>query len=169
MYDVEPVKPADIFASRPIIVYGKYHGELQGEVVVSGISGTGAYEQRIEITDSETNNANPALRYLWARKKISRLSDFNPNKDDEAKAAIASLGLTYNLLTSETSFIALSDKIRNPGGNADNVKQPLPLPQHVSSLAVSGRSVPEPELYLLLVLGMILLWLMEQRKRRVQR
>lgn len=168
VYDVEPLKPADVFASRPIIVYGKYHGMLQGEVVISGTSGAGKYEQHINIADYKTDHVNPALRYLWARKKISRLSDFNPRKDDETRAAIASLGLTYNLLTSETSFIAVSDKIRNPDGKADNVKQPLPLPQHVSNLAVGGRSVPEPELYLLLVLGMILLWIMEQRKRRTQ-
>jgi Ca-activated chloride channel family protein len=168
-YDVEPAGPADIFASRPIIVYGKYRGNPQGEIVVSGSTGTGRYEQRIRVEDTAPDSANSALRYLWARKKIARISDFNHSKDEETKAEIATLGLTYNLLTTETSFIAVSEQIRNPGGRAENVKQPLPLPLYVSNLAVGGRSVPEPEFYLLLILALILFRGMGKRKIRNRR
>jgi Ca-activated chloride channel family protein len=47
------------------------------------------------------------------------------------------------------------EEIRNPGGQAQDVKQPLPLPQHVSNLAVGGdaTSVPEPGLGWLLALA----------------
>ena len=64
------------------------------------------------------------------------------------KAEITELGLKYSLLTAYTSFIAVHEEIRNPGGQAQDVKQPLPLPQHVSNLAVGGdtRSVPKPGL-----------------------
>jgi Ca-activated chloride channel family protein len=117
------------------------------------------------VENTAPDNANSALRYLWARKKIARISDFNQSKDEETKKEIATLGLTYNLLTTETSFIAVSKQIRNPGGKAENVKQPLPLPLHVSTLAVGGRSVPEPEFYLLLILALILFCAMEKRKK----
>ncbi len=165
VYDTEPVKQPDLFASRPIIVYGKYRGNPRGEIVVTGASGTGPYEQRIRVENTAPDSANASLRYLWARKKISLISDFNPAKDEETKAEIAALGLTYNLLTTETSFIAVSDQIRNPDSRAKDVKQPLPLPLHVSNLAVGSRSVPEPELYLLLP-ALLLIWGLGKRKMR---
>jgi len=55
--------------------------------------------------------------------------------------------LKYELLTAYTSFIAVHEKVRNQEGKAEEVDQPLPLPQGVSDLAV-----PEPELTLLLIL-----------------
>jgi len=147
------------------ISYGKYRGNPRGEIVVTGASSTGPYEQRIRVENTAPDSANAPLRYLWARKKISRISDFNPAKDEETKAEIAALGLTYNLLTTETSFIAVSDQIRNPDSRAKDVKQPLPLPLHVSNLAVGSRSVPEPELYLLLP-ALLLIWGLKKRKMR---
>ena len=58
--------------------------------------------------------------------------------EPEQRAEVTRLGLTYNLLTDYTSFIAVSDIIVNPGGNSQDVDQPLPLPLHVSNLAVGG-------------------------------
>ena len=96
------------------------------------------------------------MRYLWARTRISRLSDFNFNGESEKKDEIVSLGLTYNLLTAHTSFIAVSEVLRNPGDSED-VDQPLALPLHVSNMAVGMASVPEPELALLLALAAVML------------
>jgi len=65
------------------------------------------------------------------------------------------LGLTYNLLTAYTSFVAVDEVVRNPGGQGQEVKQPLPLPKGVSNLAVGGggmtpmTATPEPETWLL--------------------
>ncbi len=164
-YAIEPIKAADIFASRPIIVHGKYRGKLAGEIVVSGKSGRGEYEDRIQVADNAPDNANSALRYLWARKKIARLSDYNSSKDTDTKTQIATLGLSYNLLTTETSFIAVSERIRNPGGQADNIKHPLPLPKHVSNLAIGGHSVPEPGFHLLLASLIFVFIIREARSR----
>jgi hypothetical protein len=91
------------------------------------------------------------------RTRIGRLSDFSFNGESENKDEIVRLGLTYNLLTAHTSFIAVSELRRNPGDSKD-VDQPLPLPLHVSNLAVSGTvAVPEPELALLLVMAALVL------------
>jgi len=60
---------------------------------------------------------------------------------------ITSLGLTYSLLTSYTSFIAVHEVVRRAGETATTVDQPNPLPQGVSDLAVGGvTNGPEPEL-----------------------
>ena len=107
---------------------------------------------------------NQALSILWARKRLGRLSDFTADSPyGDAREEIATLGLTYNLLTSETAFIAVHETVRNHEGPAESVAQPLPLPRHVSGLAVGGRRVPEPELVLLLVAAALTLCAVRRR------
>jgi Ca-activated chloride channel family protein len=85
---------------------------------------------------------------------------------------ITSLGLKYNLLTQYTSFIAVREEVRNPLGEAHDVKQPLPLPLGVSDLAIGEgtEAESEPELVwlitALLTLGLIMLI---RSRRRVVR
>jgi hypothetical protein len=63
------------------------------------------------ITPLKTNRA---LRYLWARHRITILSDFNQLRSDDRRIReITELGLTYNLLTAYTSFVAVDTEIRN--------------------------------------------------------
>ena len=157
-YDVEPESIPDLFAKRPVILFGKYHGEPAGRIRLSGKTGQGGYEQVFDVSRTPTLGINQPISRLWARNRIARLSDYNPGRAGaENRAEITSLGMTYNLLTAYTSFVAVHDVIRNPEKNAEDVKQPLPLPRNVSNLAVGGmvRAVPEPELgYLLLAMGL---------------
>jgi len=135
VYDLEPLSVPDVFAERPIIVYGKYKGDPTGTITLTGLSGKKKYKTSIEINEAETQN-NQALRYLWARKRIQILSDYAPYTD--TKAEVTALGLKYNLLTEFTSFIAIDDEVRNENGESTTVKQPLPLPDGVTNLAVAG-------------------------------
>jgi Ca-activated chloride channel family protein len=152
---IEPASIPDLFAQRPIVVTGKWKGPRTGRLVVTGHGGAGEYRQEFDLERTEPSEAAAALPILWARTRIARLSDFGSrNVDAEKKAEITELGLKYRLLTAYTSFIAVHEEIRNPGGDALDVKQPLPLPQHVSNLAVGGdtMSVPEPGLTWLIAL-----------------
>ncbi len=157
-YDVEPSSIPDLFASRPIIIFGKCRGCVNGLIEVKGRSGKGRYFKTFRLIQKEKSSDNKVLRYLWARKRISRLSDFNNDKNNpEARMEITNLGLTYNLLTKYTSFIAVHDKVRNNESDAKDVKQPLPLPKGVSNLAVGEIKVPEPGLCTLGALTVIVL------------
>jgi Ca-activated chloride channel family protein len=167
-YDVEPAGIPDLFAKRPVIVFGKWRGALRGTIELTGTNGNGEYADVFDISETKPLETNAALRYLWARTRIARLSDFNFNAENaENEAEITSLGLTYNLLTAYTSFIAVNDVIVNPQDQGEDVVQPLPLPLHVSNLAVGGThsSVPEPELYILLIMAALLLTVMVVMKR----
>ncbi|HEX7180388.1 MAG TPA: VIT domain-containing protein [Thermoanaerobaculia bacterium] len=157
-YDVEPLSIPDLFADRPLVVFGKWRGDASGTIRVAGLSGEGAYEKVFDVATAESSVDNRALRYLWARARVARLSDFGAEDSEETRRAITTLGLTYELLTAYTSFIAVHEVVRNLDGPAQNVDQPLPLPQGVSDYAV-GNSVPEPELPLLLILVLLLLGL----------
>ena len=126
--------------------------------------------RKFDVSEIEPKDVNRAQRYLWARTRIARLSDFQKGKSDlDRKAEITNLGLTYNLLTAYTSFIAVLEEIRNPEGDAKNVKQPLPLPKGVSNMAVGGcATVPEPEMIFLLI-GLISILLMAHGRKAYNR
>ena len=154
-YDVEPISVPDVLAERPVIVFGKWGGEPQGMIGLKGFSGAGAYEQNFHVDAAQVKEEHAALRYLWARKRIELLGDYNNlGKTNARVQEITDLGLKYNLLTPYTSFIAIDEVIRRSENSLKSVKQPLPLPQGVSTSAV--RKAPEPDLPLLLLLAAIL-------------
>lgn len=143
VYDVEPRYIPDVFAERPILVYGKFKGAAQGSITLRGKSGNKPYTQTIYVSKS-TAQENQALRYLWARKRIQRLDDYRKlspgRQDDKIKEEVTRLGLEYNLLTAYTSFIAEDTEVRNGQGNSLTVKQPLPMPAGVSNQALGTKS-----------------------------
>ena len=152
-YDVEPASIPDVLAERPVIVFGKWRGKPQGKINLTGISGEGAYTDSIDVSAVQPLKSNAALKYLWARHRITLLSDYNKlRSDDKRIKEVTELGLTYNLLTAYTSFIAIDNQIRNRDGQPETVNQPLPLPQGVSDYAVgasNGATAPSssPVLY----------------------
>src|SRR4029077_8128103 len=129
----------------PILLFGKWRGPLSGTFELEGQTGRRYYQTHVNIAHVKPEETNRALRYLWARAKIAELSDFGSTLDSDQVGQITSLGLTYNLLTQYTSFIAVREVVRNTHGPAQDVKQPLPLPQGVSDLAVGGQVVGEDE------------------------
>jgi Ca-activated chloride channel family protein len=145
-YDVEPRKIPDLFASRPIVVFGKWRGDAGGSIDISGHTGRGPYKTSLAMNATNADEQHSALRYLWARTRIANLSDFGPARpSDQRVADITSLGLTYGLLTRFTSFIAVQEIVRRTTEGADDVDQPLPLPQGVSDNAVGVTNGVEPE------------------------
>ncbi len=139
VYDVEPLSIPDVLADRPVIVFGKWRGKPQGHIEVRGQSGDRPFTKRIPVAHAKPLETNSALRYLWARHRIALLSDYNRlSQQDERVKEVTTLGLSYNLLTAYTSFVAIDTQVRLVDGKAVTVKQPLPLPQGVSDLAVGN-------------------------------
>jgi Ca-activated chloride channel homolog len=148
-YDLEPARTPDLFASRPLVISGKFRGEPSGEIVVTGFTGEGRFERRIPVVAPATKGmvgqasslpSGEGLKYLWARERVAVLSDFRLARggaDDDSRRDITALGLKYNLLTEFTSFVAIDQRQRRDG-SYETVTQPLPLPQGVSDLAVGG-------------------------------
>lgn len=139
-YDVEPISIPDVLAERPVLVFGKWHGKPQGSIRISGIDGSGKYSETVSVADYKPSKDNAALKYLWARHRITILSDYNKlHNDDKRVKEVTDLGLNYNLLTAYTSFVAVDNEVRNHDGKLTTVKQPLPLPEGVSDYAVGGH------------------------------
>ena len=169
IYDVHPAHIPDLFAQRPVIVYGKWRGAVGGTFELQGKNGQGDYVTRLDVSGVQPDEANQALRYLWARSRIAELSDYgSSNVDADRISAITALGLKYNLLTQYTSFIAVREVVTNTQGDAEDVDQPLPLPEGVSDLAVGTESGDEPELiWLMIALTMGITFMIWRRRRFV--
>ena len=137
-FDVEPLAVPDLFAQRPLIMFGKYR-HAQGTIAVTGNTADGAYKKIILVSPKSADEGNSALQYLWARERIARLDDYG-KLGGEVKAEVTKLGLRYHLMTQYTSFVAVDTIVRDTG-EAVTVKQPLPLPEGVSDLAVGEQGM----------------------------
>lgn len=136
-YEVEPISLPDLFAQRPLILFGKYRS-AQGKIEVSGETASGPYEKIIEVIPSQEDEHNGALTYLWARERIARLSDYG-RVGAKVAEKVKDLGLGYHLMTRYTSFVAVDTIVRDTG-ELVTVKQPLPLPEGVSDYAVGNAN-----------------------------
>lgn len=169
VYDVEPPQLPDVLGERPVIVFGKWRGTPNGEVVIEGRAADGPYRQSLPVNGNMAADAG-ALRHLWARHRIQSLTDQEAQEGGEAqRTAILELGLKYHLLTQYTSFIAVDHVVRNSNpGITPSVDQPSPLPQGVSNLAVGAEvpGTPEPETWGAMFVMLSVLAMVARRARR---
>jgi Ca-activated chloride channel family protein len=140
VYDVEPKTIPDVFAARPVLIFGKYRGEAEGSISITGYQGKKKIKQTFNVSEGTLSNNNKALRYLWARKRIAQLDDYNTCFGEDVKAAVTQLGLAYNVATKYTSFVAVDTQIVNKEESRKTVKQPVPMPQNVNNTAVGAAA-----------------------------
>ena len=149
VYDLLNSNPPTLFVQKPITLLGKWRGEPSGSVKITGKSGEGDFLYRFDLSGVEAAEANTALGYLWARTKVDMLMSYGFSSEGEqapVKDEIINVGLKYSMMTPYTSFVAVIDKVRNTDMAGKDVNQPLPLPRHVSNLAVGYTVGAEPGL-----------------------
>ena len=140
IYDMAPGSIPDVFAARPVTVYGKYRGKPTGSLIISGIQGDKKVRQEYKVSDGLLSRSNRALRYLWARKRIERLDDYRKLFNEDVKDSVIALGLKYSLATQYTSFVAVDEAVVNKNGGLKTVSQPLSMPRNVSNSAVGAEA-----------------------------
>lgn len=158
-YDVEPQTIPTLFAQRPIILYGKWRGEPEGTIHITGKAGPQDFVKDISVAQTAPIKSNQAISYLWARTKVENLTDYYTGDDPDAvKNEVTQLGLKYSMITPYTSFVAVMEEVRNPDGSGQDVNQPQPLPKGVSNYAVGdGYTLgSEPGFYLLIPAAVLL-------------
>ena len=131
LYDLEPARLPDLFAERPIVVVGKFRGELAGTATIQGYSGGRPVTLSVDLSKAYTDPALSSLPKLWARRRIDRLMDTSGcagafcAEDHPARREILETSLQHGLLTPFTSFIAVTGEVRtNEAG--ERVFQPAP-------------------------------------------
>lgn len=171
VHGIEASEIPTLYASRPIVIYGKWRGEAEGTIRITGKRGGEDYEEEIPVSRESISGENEAIQYLWARKRVEMLTDYSSRSDGQVKKEVTALGMKYNMVTPYTSFIAVMEEIRNPEGDSKDVDQPQSMPFGVSNLSVGGGYMTgaEPgEVLLVLLLGMALMikyWTQIGRKK----
>lgn len=172
VYDIEPPTLSTLFASRPIVLFGKWKGEPSGTIYITGKTGGRDYAEDIPVSAAIPLEANNIIQYLWARTRVERLTDYGITEDLQANAKkeVTELGLRYSMMTPYTSFIAVTEKVRNTEGKSTDVKQPLPIPMNVSEWAIGNGytvgSEPGSLLLVLLMAAALLLNVMYQNSKK---
>lgn len=147
-----PKAVPDLFSATPLILTGRYNGSGECAITVRGNTAEGPFERQIRAQFPAVQQEHDVLATLWARKKVESIMAANwmdaqlGKPTDDVKGAIVDLGLTYNLVTQYTSFVAVEDKVVNEGGNVTKVQVPVEMPDGVSYEGIFGSDAAEGEM-----------------------
>ncbi|MEG4916008.1 VIT domain-containing protein [Microcoleus sp. B7-D4] len=160
--EIYPIAPPDLFASQPLVLFGKKTDRTNGQLRIRGtLAGGKAYEQVLPVNFAQsggrqrestsvaataTDFGNPAVAQLWGRSRIKDL--MNQMFGGETKSlveAVTNTALTYRLLSEYTAFVAVSEEVRvEPDGTRRRVQVPVELPQGVSYEGIFESGAAEP-------------------------
>src|SRR5262249_26779909 len=60
-YDVQPAHFPDMFAQRPIILFGKWRGDISGTFQLTGKTGHGDFSTVLDVAGTQPDESNRAL------------------------------------------------------------------------------------------------------------
>lgn len=145
VHDVFPQQVPDLYVGRPVILTGRFEGELPKSVVLRAkVAGR---EQRIEVAVQQASaDVGPkALPSVWARMKIADLADRAGYEGGiDLPSQVRQLAMEYNLMSAYTAFVAVDSKTRTAGDHGVTVNVPVPVPEGVryETTVRDGGSVP---------------------------
>lgn len=139
-----PRRLPDLFAAKPIIIYGRYERPGSGSVTLTGQVAGRPWSRTVPLTFGSAAEA-PSVPTLWARAAVEslQLSAFvTRNQAAPSKFAeqITQLGLRYGIMTDYTSMVAVEQRVINVGGKPRTVIVPVEEAHGVE--ARSNMAVP---------------------------
>ena len=142
--DVTPEALPDVFAAKPVVLYGRYARPGQGRLILTGLSGGKPWRRVVELDLPSGEADGSSVASLWARARIAALKnrsyadiatrtdsgEIKPSIEgrNPVQEAIARLALEYGLVSEETSFVAVDRSVSNPTGQVTTVGVPLEMP-----------------------------------------
>jgi len=130
--EVYPGRIPDLFVGRPVILTGRFQGQRDTTIRVTGKVGNLDQEIAIPVNLSDSGDTHTGLASVWARKKIETLAgqatyDDNP----ELPGQIKQVALEYGLMSAYTAFIAVDSSRQTAGDHGTTVPVPVPVPYGV--------------------------------------
>ncbi len=139
--EVFPKEVPDLFAGQPVIIHGRYTKSGQATIKIKGKIAGKPVVQEIPVVFPAVQNEHDVIATLWARTKIEKLMDdsYNQGETEDIVNAVTELALKYKIMSKYTSFVAVSEEVRNVGGKQETVQVPIPMPEGVSYEGVFGE------------------------------
>lgn len=126
--DLAPAVLPDLYRGEPVTVAAKV-GAMKGLVRIRGLIDGRPWETTVALKDAE---AGKGISKLWARRKITDAEvarSLAQITGDEADARVLALGLDHQLVTSQTSLVAVDKTPSRPAGEPlTRADLPLNLP-----------------------------------------
>ncbi len=146
--DVSQLTPArlpDLFADKPITVAARFGKGGRAVVTLRGLLAGQPWEQKLPVTLPEAASASssPALSYLWARRQLGEWADRHDSEAELRPALernMTALALRYDLMSKFTSFVAVDQLVKNPGGLAGTHTVPNESPEGVGTAAAPPQA-----------------------------
>lgn len=123
--DLTPHRLPDLYAGEPLVLLGR-GTSLSGTLTVSGMIGDKPWSRSVDLASAIDSDA---VAKSWASRRIADVeaSRWSGAVDDAtADEAIAQLGLSYALVTPQTSLVAVDETPSRPAG-AKLTREELPL------------------------------------------
>jgi len=134
VFETYPAKIPELWAGRPIVVFGLYDRSGQATLRVTGnVEGQPA-SWPLQVFLPENEQRNDVLAKVWARNKIEDLMQqtFYAGSP-EVEDLVTSIALEYRLMSQYTSFVAVDEstigKLREPARPPRRMLVPVPLPE----------------------------------------
>jgi Ca-activated chloride channel family protein len=126
--EVYPQRIPELFVGRPVIITGRFTGETNGNVTVSGMAGDQAMRYTFSTTQGLEENA--AISTVWARMKVADLHDEAIYEGRDVSADVKETALAHGIMSEFTSFVAVDSAHVSEGPEA-RVAVPVSVPEGV--------------------------------------
>ncbi|MFU8802356.1 MAG: VIT domain-containing protein [Bradymonadaceae bacterium] len=168
--ETTPERIPDLFAGQSIRIMGRYDEPGDYAIEVRGRAGTEQVSIPLRVHLAGEGTDGRAVELTWAR---SRVDDYmhrlmTPHNlrqgalgDGDLKALVTDLGLSHDIATKWTSFVAVSEHVVNPNPG-QNIAAHVPEPQ-VHGVPNSGyatmtrqNAAPEPGMLIGLLMALLM-------------
>ncbi len=130
--DVYPARIPDLFLGRPVVITGRFDGQLDDGVRVTGRAGGRTVNIVIPTEVAGATAKHPGIPSVWARARLAELYDQTTYSDDPMLARqIRDTALQFDLMSEFTAFIAVDSLTTTAGDHGVTVNQPVPVPDGV--------------------------------------
>ena len=130
--EIYPQQTPDLFASQPLVLYGRKEDASSGKLKITGTIAGGTYEQILNVNFQQIGG-NSAVAQLWGRSRIKDLmNDMYGRENSQGIEAVTNTALDYNLLSKYTAFVAVDEL---PDNSSDLQKQNKASDRSTNSIA----------------------------------
>src|SRR4029079_19452164 len=106
-----PAKIPELWAGRPVILFGRYRGAGDAAINVKGVVEGEAVSWPLQVKLPEREEGHDVLAKVWARQKIEDLMQQSFYMGSpEGEEVVTALALDYKLMSQYTSFVAVDSE-----------------------------------------------------------
>ena len=130
--EMYPSRIPDLFVGRPVIVTGRFKGNRNTTIHITGRVGNTDEEFAVDANPDDSASTHPGIASVWARKQIETLANqATYDKNPDLPGQIKTVALEYGLMSSYTAFIAVDSSRQTLGDHGVTVTVPVPVPYGV--------------------------------------